>query len=134
MTHRNGHLDTPNKRLNDCEEIANFLGVESEVVDVTATPPDPLRSEIVSADSKLRCAAACTTSLARSGSGNAHNACEKARALIDRRLGRGNSQKRGASGAKPKSSKLLSMDENSRFPSPPLRVITSKTATQDRQT
>ena len=93
-----------------------------------------LRSEIVSADSKSRRAAACSTSLARSGWGSAHNASAKAQALIDQRLGRGSWQKRGASGEKLKSSKPSFTDESRQFPSPQLRVITSKTRTPDRQT
>ena len=57
-----------------------------------------LRSALIDVDSKSRCAVACTTSQARSGWGNAHSAFAKAQALIDRRLGRGNSRNLGASG------------------------------------
>ena len=93
-----------------------------------------LRNALIDADSKSRCAVACTTSQAHSGWGNAHSACARAQALIDRRLGRGSMQTRGASAAKPKSSKPSCTVESPPCPSPQLRVITSKPTTQDRQT
>ncbi len=93
-----------------------------------------LRSALIDVDSRSRCAVACTTSQARSGWGSTHSACAKAQALIDRRLGRENSRKPGASGAKPKSSKPSCTADSPRFPSPQLRMITSNTTTPDRQT